>query len=46
MMKLQSFLKKKRALKHSGRVYVPRTESGNYIYNGEVSKEKNININD
>lgn len=37
-MKLQSFLKKKRALKYSGNVYTPRTETGNYIVNGKVIK--------
>lgn len=31
-MKLQGFLRKKRALKNShGIIYVPRTETGNYI---------------
>ena len=35
-MKLQSFLKKKRALKYSGNIYTPRTESGNYIISGKV----------
>lgn len=38
-MKLQSFLKKKRALKESGKIYRPRTESGNYIINGKVIKK-------
>lgn len=40
MMKLQSFLKKKRALKSSGKIYVPRTESGNYIVDGKITNEK------
>lgn len=39
-MKLQSFLKKKRALKYSGNIYTPRTETGNYIVNGEILKDK------
>ena len=39
-MKLQSFLKKKRALKESGNKYTPRTETGNYIVNGEVTDKK------
>lgn len=40
-MKLQSFLRKRRALKNSqGIVYVPRTETGNYIINGKVTKKK------
>ena len=40
-MKLQSFLKKRRALKPvRGNVYVPRTETGNYIINGKVTKRK------
>jgi len=39
-MKLQSFLKKKRALKNSGKLYTPRTETGNYIVNGEVTVKK------
>lgn len=39
-MKLQGFLRKKRDLKVSGRVYVPRTETGNYIVNGKVTKRK------
>lgn len=38
-MKLQSFLKKKRALKYSGNIYTPRTESGNYIIRGKVLKK-------
>ena len=40
-MKLQGFLRKKRALKAPrGTVYVPRTETGNYIINGKVTKIK------
>lgn len=41
--KLQHFLKKKRALKEPHKVYVPRTESGNYIRNGKVTDEKRRN---
>ena len=40
-MKLQGFLRKKRALKEPrGTVYVPRTETGNYIIDGKVTKLK------
>ena len=40
-MKLQGFLRKKRALKEPrGKIYVPRTETGNYIINGKVTKKK------
>lgn len=40
-MKLQGFLRKKRALKEPrGTVYVPRTETGNYIIAGKVTKTK------
>ena len=40
-MKLQGFLRKKRALKTArGNIYVPRTETGNYIINGKVTKKK------
>ena len=40
-MKLQSFLRKKRALKEPrGTIYVPRTETGNYIIDGKVTKMK------
>jgi len=40
-MKLQGFLRKKRALKAPrGTVYVPRTETGNYIIDGKVTKMK------
>lgn len=39
-MKLQGFLRKKRNLKKSGKIYVPRTETGNYIVNGQVTKIK------
>ncbi|MDE6946275.1 MAG: hypothetical protein K2P14_03730 [Anaeroplasmataceae bacterium] len=45
-MKLQSFLRKKRALKPSrGKIYIPRTETGNYIINGKVTKIKKENRN-
>ena len=40
-MKLQGFLRKKRAIKNSkGTIYTPRTETGNYIINGKVTKIK------
>ena len=40
-MKLQGFLRKKRALKEPrGTIYVPRTETGNYIIDGKVTKMK------
>ena len=40
-MKLQGFLRKRRALKPSrGTVYTPRTETGNYIVNGKITKRK------
>lgn len=40
-MKLQGFLRKKRALKEPrGAIYVPRTETGNYIIDGKVTKLK------
>lgn len=40
-MKLQGFLRKKRALKEPrGTVYVPRTETGNFIIDGKVTKMK------
>lgn len=40
-MKLQGFLRKKRALKpNQGTIYTPRTETGNYIINGKVTKMK------
>ena len=43
-MKLQGFLRKKRALKEPrGTIYVPRTETGNYIINGKVTKLKKDN---
>lgn len=43
-MKLQGFLRKRRALKNShGNIYTPRTESGNYIINGKVTKIKGGN---
>lgn len=40
-MKLQGFLRKRRAVKPpSGNIYVPRTETGNYIIDGKVTKLK------
>lgn len=40
-MKLQGFLRKKRALKEPrGTIYVPRTETGNYIIDDKVTKLK------
>lgn len=40
-MKLQGFLRKRRALKTTrGTIYVPRTETGNYIIDGKVTKSK------
>ena len=40
-MKLQGFLRKKRALKpNQGTIYTPRTETGNYIVAGKVTKIK------
>lgn len=39
-MKLQSFLKKRRTLKNSCHIYVPRTETGNYIVNGKVKGKR------
>ena len=40
-MKLQGFLRKKRALKElRGTIYVPRTETGNYIIDGKVTRLK------
>lgn len=45
-MKLQGFLRKKRAVKNaSGRIYTPRTETGNYIINGKVTKIKKEGVN-
>lgn len=42
-MKLQGFLRKRRLLKPSnGKVYIPRTETGNYIINGKVTKRKKV----
>ena len=38
--KLQSFLRKKRAIKGDGNIYIPRTESGNYIIKGKVTDKK------
>jgi hypothetical protein len=45
-MKLQGFLRKKRDLKRSGSIYVPRTETGNYIVSGKVTKLKKEGNND
>lgn len=46
-MKLQGFLRKKRALKEPrGAIYVPRTETGNYIINGKVTKLKRNDKNE
>ena len=45
-MKLQGFLKKRRDLKKSGKIYTPRTETGNYIVNGNVTKIKKENKNE
>ena len=39
-MKLQGFLRKRRDLKKSGNMYIPRTETGNYIINGHITKMK------
>ena len=40
-MKLQGFLRKRRAIKPSkGTLYTPRTETGNYIIDGKVTKMK------
>lgn len=45
-MKLQGFLRKKRALKTPrGHIYVPRTETGNYIIDGTVTKLKRSDEN-
>ena len=45
-MKLQGFLRKRRAVKpRNGKVYTPRTETGNYIINGKMTKLKKENIN-
>ena len=42
-MKLQGFLRKRRAVKRtSGTIYVPRTETGNYIINGKITKRKKL----
>ena len=45
-MKLQGFLRKKRALKPPhGTIYVPRTETGNYIIDGKMTKKKRDDLN-
>ena len=42
-MKLQGFLRKRRAVKRaSGTIYTPRTETGNYIINGKITKRKKL----
>lgn len=42
-MKLQGFLRKRRAVKRaSGNIYTPRTETGNYIVNGKITKRKKM----
>ena len=42
-MKLQGFLRKRRAVKSvSGTIYTPRTETGNYIINGKITKRKKL----
>ena len=43
-MKLQGFLRKKRDLKKSGNIYTPRTDTGNYIINGKVTKMKGKDV--
>ena len=43
-MKLQGFLRKRRDLKRSGHIYIPRTETGNYIVNGQITKQKKENL--
>jgi hypothetical protein len=43
-MKLQGFLRKRRDLKRPGHIYTPRTETGNYIVNGQVTKLKKENL--
>lgn len=45
-IKLQGFLRKRRALKEpQGTIYVPRTETGNYIIDGKITKLKREDIN-
>ena len=44
-MKLQGFLRKKRDLKKLGYIYIPRTETGNYIVDGRVIKLKKEDSN-
>lgn len=45
-MKLQGFLRKRRALKEPrGTIYVPRTETGNYIIDGKITKLKREDLN-
>lgn len=46
-MKLQGFLRKRRAVKPcKGNIYTPRTETGNYIINGKITKIKRKDVND
>ncbi len=40
LMKLQGFLRKRGSLKQRGKIYTPRTETGNYIINGKVTNQK------
>ena len=45
-MKLQGFLRKRRAIKPTnGNIYVPRTETGNYIIDGRITKLKKEDTN-
>lgn len=38
IMKLQGFLRKRRSLKNSGKIYTPRTETGKVIVNGKIKE--------
>jgi hypothetical protein len=40
LMKLQGFLRKRGSLKRRGKIYTPRTETGNYIIDGKVTDQK------
>lgn len=40
LMKLQGFLRKRGSLKRRGKIYTPRTETGNYIIDGKVTNQK------
>ena len=43
-MKLQGFLRKRRAVKNqNGKIYTPRTETGNYIIDGKITNRKKMN---